>query len=176
MGVALRSNLPQRRTSGEGFSMVETLVASLLVLTIAIGVLPMFTRATINNASGFDYTRVTNEARSRAEEFFQMPFNAEALRLQTGTERAYDEYYAMNDDVWRDGDVAAATAAGDTPLWTRTTVIRQFNVDDLTTPLDETAREGLVHVKEIAVRVAPVSLGGAVGVRKQVSLRLLKSS
>lgn len=177
MGVAVNRELRGRDLRAtRGFSLVEALVASIVVLMIAVGVLPMFTRATINNVSGFDFTRVTNEARSRGEEFFQLPFNSEPLTLLAGTERVYNEYYALESGAWKDGTAADATAAGDTPLWTRTTTIRQFNVDDMTTPLDTTASPGNVHLKEIVVQVGPVSAGGVLGVRKQISLRLLKAS
>ena len=159
-----------------GFSLIEALVAGLLVLMISVGVLPMFTRATINNLSGIDYTRVTNEARSRGEEFFQLTFNSEPLTLLVGTQRVYDEYFALESDEWKDGTLAEATNAGDTPLWTRTTTVRQFNIADLATPLSVAASPGNVHLKEIVIQVEPVSLGGVLGVRKQISLRLLKAA
>lgn len=160
----------------KGFSLIEALMAAVVVLMIAVGVLPMFTRATINNVAGIDYTRVTNEARSRGEEFFQLAFNSEPLTLLVGSDRVYDEYFALETDEWKDGTLADATSAGDTPLWTRTTTIRQFNVGDLTAPLDVSASPGNVHLKEIVIQVQPVLLGSALGVRKQISVRLMKAA
>lgn len=177
MGLAIVDRQQDGKlTRAQGFSLVEALVATVLVLMIAVGVLPMFTRATINNVSGIDYTRVTNEARSRGEQFHQLPFNSEPLRLLAGTDRVYDEYFALELDEWKDGTLADATSAGDTPMWTRTTTIRQFNIGDLTTPLDEAASPGNVHLKEIVVQVVPVSFGGVLGVRKQISVRILKAA
>ncbi len=171
---------PARRRSGNppgspgGFTLGEVLIAAGLLLIIAIGILPLFIRSIISNAEGFDHTRVANAARSRGEEFFQLPFNSEPLTLLAGTERVYDEYYSEQNRVWIDGTEADAQAAGDTALMTRTMTIRQYNVNDLATPLANTASPATVHLKEIVVGVQSTRVG-LLGVGKQITVRLLKS-
>jgi prepilin-type N-terminal cleavage/methylation domain-containing protein len=171
---------PQRRVgpphrSARGFTLIEVLIAAALLLAIAIGVLPLFTRAIISNVEGFDHTRVANAARSRTEQFAQYPFNSERLTLQAGTNRIYDEYYSQRDHIWTDGTEADATADGDVALWTRTTTIQQLNVGDLATPLDFNALPGSVHLKEITVDVRSTRDGGPLGVGKRITVRLFKS-
>jgi len=166
----------RRRRSGDptgppaGFTIIEVLIAAVLLLMIAIGVLPLFTRSIISNAEGFDHSQVANYARARAEEFFQLPFNSPELTLLVGTERVFPEYYSQSTQEWIDG----AVPDGDSALWTRTTTIRQFNVADLTAPLADTAPAANVHLKEITVAVQSTR-GGPLGVGKQITVRLFKS-
>lgn len=154
-----------------GFTVIEVLVAAVLLLMIAVGVLPLFTRSIVSNAEGFDHSQVANFARARAEEFFQLPFNSDELTLTSGTERVFDEYYSQNRSEWVDGDTAPPD---DNALWTRTTTIRQFSVVDLATPLADTAPAGNVHLKEITVAVQS-SRAGPLGLGKGITVRLFKS-
>ena len=154
-----------------GFTVIEVLIAAVLLLLIAIGVLPMFTRSMVSNAEGFDHSRVANFARGRAEEFYQLPFDSPELTLAAGNELVFDEHYSQNKKRWVDG---AAVEDGDTALWTRTTTIRQFGVDDLTTPLAATAPDINVHLKEITVAVES-ERAGPLGVGKRITVRLFKS-
>ena len=168
MGVAL---MPGRATGpGSGFTIIEVLVASVLFLMIALGVLPLFTRSIVSNAEGFDHTRVATFARARGEEFMQLPFDSPDLKPVTGTERVFDEYYSQSSSAWVDG----TAPVGDPALWTRTTTIRQFNVDDLATPLPDTAAAENVHLKEITVTVDSTR-SGPLGVGKRLTVRLFKS-
>ena len=153
-----------------GFTIIEVLIAAVLLLMIAIGVLPLFTRSIISNAEGFDHTRVTSFARARAEEFMQLPWDNPNLELMAGTERVFDEYYSQSSSAWVDG----VAPADDPALWIRTTTIRQFNADDLATPLDDTAVPENVHLKEITVAVQSTR-AGPLGVGKQITVRLFKS-
>ncbi len=137
---------------------------------IAIGVLPLFTRSIVSNVEGFDHTQVAGFARDRGEEFIQLPFDSPELKLLTGTERVFDEYYSQNDSRWIDGTAPPE----DTALWTRTTTIRQFDVTDLTTPLADTTPVENVHLKEITVAVQSTR-SGPLGLGKQITVRLFKA-
>lgn len=162
---------PAGRTgSAGGFTIIEVLVAAVLLLMIAVGILPMFTRSIVSNAEGFDHSQVTNFARTRAEEFFQLPFDNPDLTVTAGTELVFDEYYSQSTSKWVDG----AAPPEDTALWTRTTTVRQFSVTDLTTPLADTAPAGNVHLKEITVTVRSPR-AGPLGVGKEITVRLFKS-
>lgn len=152
-----------------GFSLIEVLIASVILLVISLGMVPLFTRAIGSNRSGFDYTQVSNFARSRAEEFFQYPFNSAQLTIAAGnTERKVTDYFSSQNHDWE-----ASLTSGDFALFTRTTTIRQFGVLDLKTPLDGGAPPAGVHLKEITVAITgqdvPLSTG------KAITVRLLKS-
>ncbi len=156
--------------SPRGFTLIEVLISAALLLVIAIGILPLFTRSIISNAEGYDHTQVANAARARSEEFFQLPFNSPELTLLAGTKRVYDEYFSEQTRVWVDGTVPA----GEEALWTRTTTIRQYSVNDLSTPLANTAPAPTVHLKEILVTVQSTR-SGPLGMGKQITVQLFKS-
>jgi Tfp pilus assembly protein PilV len=174
-GSARALPVGRRRSAGPagapgGFTIIEVLVAAVLLLMIAVGILPMFTRSIVSNAEGFDHSQVANFARGRAEEFFQLPFNSPELTLLVGVDRVFDEYYSQNTRSWVDG----AVPVGDNALWTRTTTIRQFSVTDLTAPLADTAPPANVHLKEITVTVQSTR-SGPLGVGKAITVRHFKS-
>ena len=156
--------------SGRGFTVVEVLIAAALLLAIALGLLPLYIRGIISNVEGFDHTQVANAARTRGEEFYQLPFNSEPLTLLAGTERIYDEYFSEQTRAWLPGTVPVGEAA----LFTRTTTIRQFNVNDLATPLDNVATPATVHLKEIVVTVQSTR-SGLLGMGKRITIRTYKS-
>ncbi len=173
--------------SEAGMSLVEVVLASLILLLIAIGILPMFTRSMASNVAGSDSTYVSNMATERTEEFLQLNFDAEPLRLADGaTSRVYNEVYIRDypsadssdyEEVWMDGTLAQVPAE-DRPLWTRVTTVRQYSITDLATPLPGTPGtdpNGAVHVKEIEVAVAGLREGGPIGASKQITVRVLKS-
>ena len=60
---------PQARAVGAeaGFSLLEVLIAAVLMLVIAVGVLPLFTRAMTASLSGNDSSQASNFGRSRLE-------------------------------------------------------------------------------------------------------------
>jgi Tfp pilus assembly protein PilV len=151
---------PQRRRGAAGFSFIEVVIASLLLLMIAVAVLPMFTEAAASNETGREYTDVSNFARSRAEEFMQLPFNAEPVTITAGTSRIHDEYYSATSRKWLAGTTAVAP---DTTLWLRRTTIRQT----------EALR---IHVKEVQVEVHGASVGSLFGPAKSITVRALKTS
>ena len=151
----------QVRVAG-GFSVVETLIASLILLFIALGIIPIFARAIRDNSSGSDSSQATNHARSRIEEALQLPFNNQALAV-TGAATA-----AQTVDFW---DQGSPDRVGETAerwvttrpsltraLWTRTLQVRQFGIADLDdgrldTPLPGSTQPVFVHLKEVEVRL-----------------------
>lgn len=155
-----------------GFALVEVLVASVILLVIALGLIPLYTRSMQNNQQGFDYTKVSNFAKSRAEQYLQLPFDDPLLTVAGGTtETAVDDFYSQQKEEWVPG-----LGSGDLALFTRTTTVRQFSIGDLTTPLDGNALPEAVHLKEITVSVrgnrAAVS---GFGPGKTIAVRVFKS-
>lgn len=173
----------QRRNRGvsPGFSLIEVLIAGAILLVVALGTLPLFTRAMISNKSGAESTSVSNFARERLEEFNQLPFDSPDLTIDAGTSKVFDEYYSLQDKRWKDytnTTIPTTDPAG----WTRTTTVRQYSVTalddgklDPAEALGPTALPINVHFKEIVVAVQSARLGGPLGPGKRIALRILKS-
>jgi len=164
------------RTKQRGFSVVEVLIASAIFLIIAVGVLPLFTQAIKNNLAGQDATDVSNLGKSKLEELLQVPFDA--LVVPAGqTVGETKEYYSVKDKVWRTG-VPPST---DPALWLRNVKISQYSLADLrdngalNTPLVGGTSNTQVHLREIIVEVQGTRGGGALGVGKKLTLRMLRS-
>ncbi|HVS04462.1 MAG TPA: hypothetical protein VMT16_16995 [Thermoanaerobaculia bacterium] len=156
-----------------------------LLLFILVGILPLFTQSLGNNAQGRQLTEVTNEARQHLEALLQAPFDGDRLAVPDGDSELLAE------DLWSDGErrwiASADFPAGETPLYRRTTRVRQFGVDaigdgDLELEDGEALPGGTpparVHLKEIEVRVesAPDAPFSRLIKRKVVTLRSLRSS
>ena len=162
--------------AGCGFSLIEVLVATAILFIVAARTVPLFTRAMISNQQGSDLNRVANFAGDRAEEFKQYPFGSEPLTVAPSTtKQVYNEYFSQEDDRWLPGTEATAPS-GKTPLWSRTTTIRYYNVNDLETPLDNGAPPGSIQIKEIVVAVEGIrEAGSPLGPSKKIAVRLYKA-
>lgn len=119
---------PSRRGES-GLSLIEALIAMALLLLIAIGILPLFTRAMVNNAAGSEATATANHARHRLEELGQLPFNNLALQITAGDELlVQDRYFAGDQNVQGDEHWDAIGAGAGFELSHRTTRVRQFRL------------------------------------------------
>ena len=192
MDLALIDRPRPRLRRAAGFSLVEAILASLILLVVALGVLPLFTRAMASNFSGAESTSLSNLATERAEELYQLPFDHPLLIIPVGsTERVIDEIWTVprrtpstpapvfTDGQWRAGSPDEATA-DEMVVWSRRTRVRQFNINDLLTddptPLDGGTPPGSVHVKEIDVEVASGRADGiALGPNRALRVRLFKA-
>lgn len=180
MGLAMSAGeAPNgRRAAAAGFSLIEAVVASLILLVVALGVLPLFSRAMASNFAGSESTSLANLTSARAEELYQLPFTHPALTVPAGaTELVVEEVWKDEDGQWLTPDKAHATGL---VRWTRQTRVRQFNISDLLTadptPLDGGAPPGSVQVKEIEVEVTPGRESSiALGPRKSLRVRLFKA-
>ena len=159
-----------------GFSVIEVLIATLIFLIIAIGILPLFASSTRNNLDGREATEVSNYGRSVLEDLLQADFNHARLTVPSGqTALTTEEYFSRADEVWKVGTGTDADPA----LWRRRTIVRQFGYQDdgtLTPPLNGSAPLGDVDIKEIEVHVwhardqKSLALGGG----RRYSVRVLK--
>ena len=169
----------QRRRGESGLSLIEVVLASLILLIIALGVIPMFTRSMASNVSGADSTELANMATERAEEMFQLPFDSPRLTIEQGkTSLVTNEVYTREDDAFVSGTAADAVSDGKLPLWTRVTTVQQYNVNDLTTPIVASSPlnpDPSAQVKEIVVAVAGLREGGPLGASRSLTVRVLKS-
>ena len=163
-----------------GFSLLELLVASFLLVTVLLAIVPLFMRSIQNNAAGNDHSQISNYSKSQVEELFQLDFDSPRLDIPAGqTEVSTDEHWSRADHEWK----AGLPVSGLSP-WIRTTTVRQYNISAIdsdptnfdfakTGALDGGAGAGSVHLKEIIVSVR--SNSGALGPSRRIVLRTLKA-
>ncbi len=181
MGMEDRQALLSRgqRAGEPGFSLIEVMIAAAILLVVALGVLPIFSQAIVNNRAGADYTQVTNIAKSELERLYSLPFWSPELEV-VGKETVRPEYFSQKDQKWIDGDAPA----NDPPLWTRTTLLRQYGIrgivdidkdGKLDDPLPGGTESARVHVKEIEIRATSGRTDSPLGGGKRVTLRVYKA-
>jgi prepilin-type N-terminal cleavage/methylation domain-containing protein len=171
--------LPPRPRGRQGFSLIEVLIASAIFLIVALGIVPFFTQAIVNNRAGADFTQSTNYAKSEIERLYSLPFSSPDLQVTTGTSAVTVQYYSQATHTW-----VPTVTSPDVALWTRTVTIRNFgrggmiDVDHdgkLDGPLDAGAPVANVHAKQIEVRVQSGRAGGPLGGGKQITLSVFKA-
>jgi type II secretory pathway pseudopilin PulG len=179
-----------------GLSIIEVLVAAAILLIVAVGILPLFTRALVNNNAGNEYTQVSNHGKSRIEEAFQLPFNDPTLMTVPAGQKAgvVVEHYREDTETWEPGPTPSPLPTDpNNPFgvvqipWERTTTIREYSTnaindkDDNAVDLKKAdALDGgtdpvFVHLKEVEVVVESTRTGGPLGAGKQVLLRTFKA-
>ena len=165
------------RRKERGFSLIEVLIASVIMLIIALGVISLFTMAMSSNLQGGDNTKAANFAREKLELLWQIPFNDPQLTIAgAATTHQLYEYYDETTKQWT-GMGSATPPPG--AIWTRITTIRQFSIDDLTEPIsgdDGTTAPEQVQMKEIKVEVRNTRAGGAFGGGKELTLLAYRSA
>ncbi len=120
-----------------GFSIVEALIAAAILLIIALGLLPLFTRSINDNVSGNDATQATNVGRSHIEDLLHLPINNEKLKVpDAGTVGELKESWTAG-DLQKTGDADErwwkdpVSADHGPVLWTRTTRVTLYDISDL---------------------------------------------
>lgn len=172
-------------TGAAGFSVVEALVAALLLMFIALGLIPLFARALRDNTAGADATQASNHGRARLEEYQQLPFNNQDLTLAPGALALdRDESWAQGsrDDVGDpdEGWWAGSPSGRGLLLWHRATTVRQYGMNDLDdsrldNPLPGGTQPAFIHLKEVEVRLeSERPAQSPLGPGRQVTFRVLK--
>ena len=149
----------ERRTVAEnGFSLPETLIALLILAIVSLAIIGMFTHSVQLNASGLDYTALTNVAKDTAEGLVALPFEDPQLlaagspyTLPSIDDPPLDVTYSVEDYVVNATDFDPATVFAGT-----------------------TAAVGTENLKVITVTVAS-SRAGILG-RRDVTVRTVKAS
>lgn len=172
----------ERRRGSSGFSLVEVLVALLILLFILLGVVPLFLRAMVSRESGRESTAVGSFARTRAERLVELPFGHRELTVPPGSDTLERiEYLLPGTRDWQEDPSLAGQA-----LWVRTTRVRQFrgrdlidgdadgDGDDLDLPLDGGTHPRFVHLKQIEVRIESPRDAGPMGAAEEIVVRVLK--
>ena len=183
---------PPRRAAG--FTLIEALIAAAVLGFIAIGILPLFLRAMVNNKQGSDSTVVTTFSKTNLESLDAIPFDGTAVTIPPGsTSLVVVDWYAQQSAttvggtngkwiVTCTGTIAscASTAAPKNQglvLWKRTTTVQQYNINDLsfTSPEDGSTSADFVHLKRIQVVVQRPLPGMSLTAGKAISLQLLRA-
>ncbi|HZF09742.1 MAG TPA: type II secretion system protein [Thermoanaerobaculia bacterium] len=167
----MREDLPAGVVSERGFTVVEGLVATAILLIVAIGVLPLFTNAILNNSRGADSTTASNFGKTTIENLSQQQFNSTDLTITSGTQKTTNEWWKpgagpINDST--QGWQTTAPSASTFTTWTRITSVQQYGVRDilnsqvaapgslqgvLSTPLASGTQPNFVQLKLITVTV-----------------------
>lgn len=139
-----------RSRRGElGLTLIEALIAMAVLLLVAIGILPLFTRAILNNAAGSEATAAANHARQRIEELGQLPFNNVGVRITAGNQLLIqDEYFSGDQNRQGDEFFAAAGAGTGFELWDRTTRVRQFGMRGVIDANADNVIDGLLGLQD----------------------------
>ena len=165
MELTRSSERQVRGRSAAGFSMIEALIAAAILLIIALGLIPLFTRAMTDNANGNDATQATNGSRTQIEDLLQMPFNNLRLTVPLGSALGQTVDSWAQGDKDHVGDVNEGWWPG-TPtdkgvvLWARTTRVRQYSINGLVeqgrlgASLPGGTQPTFVQLKEIEVVIA----------------------
>ena len=170
-------------SSARGFSLIEVLIAAVILLVILLGIVPLFLRASVNRQAGRESTSVASYARSQAEALLQLPFDHEDVSVPAGQDAlSLVEYLVPGSHVWSDDNSLAGDAQ-----WVRTTRVEQFGTadlldgdtdgdgDSLDTPLPGGTDPRSVQLKQIEVAVTSPRDGGAFGAGQELTVRVLKA-
>ena len=163
-----------------GFSMIESLIAAAIIGIVAIGILPLFTRAMVDNMAGADYTRVTNYAKSKEEDFTRVPVLQPSIQVQPGDmQEMSTEYMDPASLYW-----VATKPSNPLAVWTRVTTLTQYNLYDtdddqmFNNPIAggtlTVGTQDTVQVIQAQVQVKSVSAIGPMGGRRTTLVRYLK--
>lgn len=80
----MEATLLRPRSDG-GFTLVEVLMALLILAIVSLGIAGMFSHAMMVNASGYDYAQLASQARFVLEELRARPFDDPTLAATAGT-------------------------------------------------------------------------------------------
>jgi Tfp pilus assembly protein PilV len=150
------------RLSETGFSLIEALIAAAILMIIALGLLPLFSRAISDNTSGNDASQATNNSRTQVEEMLQLPFTNQRLVVPAGSKLLETKDYWTRGNAQQEGSSNEGWWANPSGhglvLWNRTTHVRQYSISDLAdgkldTPLDGGVQPTFVQIKQIEVVV-----------------------
>ncbi|MGD8441143.1 MAG: prepilin-type N-terminal cleavage/methylation domain-containing protein [Holophagae bacterium] len=142
----------------DGFSLIEVLMALLILAIVSLGIAGMFSHAMVVSASGYDYARLASQARFVLEELRARPFNDPTLVATTGTtwvpqtavysNRNFTATYAVED--------FAIHSWADLPNWPAPVGINPATVKRITVRVRSTA-QNLQGRRELVVSALKVA-------------------
>lgn len=155
--------------------LLELLIASALLTTIALGILPLFVRSVADNNRGWEGTLASNHAATALENVLDEPLqDQQANSTEVFSEGALGE---IGDPAegWRSGLNATNVS------WERKTNLRSLRVRDLPpwpgseTPWTPTPREGVAEIQEVRVTLLSARQGGFLGAGQRLTIPVFKA-
>ncbi len=177
---------PTRRPYARGgFSLVEALFASALILVMMLFVLPLFIRAMVQNVSGRESSIATTHGKWTLEEANGLPLDREVLSAAGFTlpdgdpGRETCATWDPEEEEWVDYDCSQDVPAGRS--WARDTTLRVYSLSDLyydgtrilDNPLPGDTPPEFVHLREVAVAIEG-QRSGPLGPAREMDLVTLK--
>lgn len=173
---------------GRGFSLVEALIAMALLLTIVLGVLPLFSRSMIENLSGKESTIAANHGKATLEALYQLPLDRVEVTIPGGstTLQTTDEWchgYGWdneNDPGTDDCDPLSTDWDNDGVLWSKANAVQFYSISDIydgdrefNNPMDGNTPPGFAHVWELSTIITGTR-EGALGPARSLDLLTLR--
>jgi Tfp pilus assembly protein PilV len=159
MDVEVRSK--PGRPAEAGFSLIEALIAAAILLFIAIGLIPLFSQAILNNSAGSDHTVASTFAKDELEDLQDAAFGNSALLIDN------TEDLLLTTDFWLPGSTSvgdeqwvATVPSGSQSRWTRTTQVTQYSISAYDDGIlaDDERKPGNAQPIEVHLKVIEVLL------------------
>lgn len=157
----MNADVPARSHGEAGFSLVEGLIAALILLFVILGVLPLVSQSMMNNLQGNTASFQTSASVDGTETRLSLPFNAPELEIPVAaTSLVTQDVFTLYSDRWIDKTIFdASPPAGDSAQYLRTATLEQFGAADFDesdvdpsafdTPLAGGSDPGSIHFKRV---------------------------
>lgn len=185
---------------GDGFSLIEVLIAMGIVVIAIVGLLPLFMRSVVENIEGKESTMVGNHGRSQLESLNELTFNNWELEINAGTERTTQDFYTTG-AADRRGDESWVTVVpgGEISPWTRDTTVRQMGINgvidndldgiideirgledadfdgEFDNPLPAGTTPGAIHLKQLEVQITGEKEWSQGGAASELTVETVKA-
>ena len=171
MGVVLRKE--------SGFSLLEVLFASVILLAALLGVAALFMRSMANNVEGRESSQVSNLTRAVTEEMQGLDLEQPNFQVNSGESIKMDErYWDESTSTWSATPVTGSR-------WTSRREVLLFSLNDikddppgelpmLNNPLDGSASDEYVNMRGITVQIIGQRETGALGSRRELEVHTVR--
>jgi len=167
-----------------GFSLIEALIATGILLMIAVGIIPLFATSILNNTRGADSMSATNYGRSQIETLEGMVLKqTPAVSVAAGQKQLVtSEYWTpgatnqINDSS--EGWYAGTAPSGTLATWTRQTTVTEFGlsaVDDGFPSTDAQDGSATPMFTMIQVDLNSGKLSGILGNGERITMRMIRA-
>lgn len=146
-----------------GFSLIEMLVASFLLLLVVVGLVPLFVQSIKSNETAEETSDLLRAAQLQMEGLIQLPFNDSALEVQKGDRHGTTKHSIPATSAYK---LAVEDVAPDPSKYRNQPVdsevtIRYFNIaaiddgvlDENDALASDPGASNLVHFKQIVMEV-----------------------
>lgn len=149
-----------RAARRSGFSLIEMLISSFLLLLVVIGLVPLFAQSIRSNESAEETSDLLRAAQLQMEGLVQLPFNDDRITVDSGAEEVTShQIHPTTAYKLYDEDLVAPAYVRNRPVDSELT-IRHFNIAaiddgvlDQADALDASMPANLVHFKQIVMDV-----------------------